>query len=174
MRHRSDSSTALTTNGAKAVTLNNMVTVTFPCAAHATDLSSDPGTGTNAYEADCSAYTDPSSQGFIYSATLEQFPAGSSAQTATLTYCTAQQSYPGTKPGSKIYVTHTNTQRVDDKKFSVCDLSANNTDSTYEATARAATGNYDLVLQVDAPEPPTANTLQTAIRTFVSTVTFNK
>lgn len=171
---RLNTPTVLTTKNAKPVTLDNTATVTFPCDAQANSLSSGSSTSPRVYDADCAAYTNGSNQGFIYSASLEQFSTASSEQKATLDYCTAHTSYPGLKAGSKIYVTQSHEQMADGKKFSVCDLSDNTRDNTYETTARVATDNSVLILQVDAPEPPAANTIQTAMRTFVGTVQFDK
>jgi len=171
---RSNTPTVLTTKNAKAVTLDNTATVTFPCDAQANSLSSGSSTSPRVYDADCAAYTNGSNQGFIYSAALEQFSPASSEQKATLNYCTAHTSYPGLKAGSKIYIIQPHEQTADGKKFSVCDSSDDTRDNTFEATARAAAGSSVLVLQVDAPEPPAANTIQTAMRTFVGTVQFDK
>lgn len=157
----------------RQVNLNNVATITFPCATHVSKLKPSHATNTNvqAYGAYCQSPEKSAYKGYLYTAIVEKFPANVGEQQTEFNYCTAKSSYPGAQ-GHTIYIVTSHNKSISGKAFSVCGLSEDN-NMVYETRATAMSENTNVILQIDATPPTDAATLQTAVDNFIDQVRFN-
>ncbi len=157
------------TSKLKTLTLDKLLTITFPCTTHAVDLKPAKTTGITGQGADCGIKVNNTKQSVVFTAAIERYTNQPSEEQSVLNYCTAKTSYPGPINGSTIYIMDPITQNYSNTIFKECTLSIDNT-TAYESTARASIGPYGIILNVDSSSETTASSLENYLHNFMYTM----